>query len=84
MHLQAKAIEQGESLQFASSRLAGQVRDAMRRSVSLRRSILAAAFSGQLVSQDPDDEPASLLLERIRSERAAGTPAKRTRRAKVS
>jgi type I restriction enzyme S subunit len=46
-----------------------------------RRSTLAAAFSGQLVPQDPDDEPASVLLERIRAERAAAEPTKRTRRA---
>jgi type I restriction enzyme, S subunit len=38
---------------------------------ALRRSILHAAFSGQLVSQDPRDEPASVLLERIRAERTA-------------
>ena len=39
------------------------------RAAALRRSILAAAFSGKLVPQDPSDEPASLLLERIRAER---------------
>lgn len=40
-----------------------------RRSVAVRQSILKSAFSGDLVSQSPDDEPASLLLERIAAER---------------
>ena len=35
------------------------------------QSILAKAFRGELVPQDPNDEPASVLLDRIRSERAA-------------
>jgi type I restriction enzyme S subunit len=35
----------------------------------LRQSILKKAFSGQLVSQDPIDEPAGKLLERIKAER---------------
>ena len=44
------------------------------RASSLRRSILSTAFSGQLVSQDPNDEPASAILERIAAERAATEP----------
>ena len=37
---------------------------------ALRKVILAEAFSGRLVPQDPNDEPASVLLERIAASRA--------------
>jgi type I restriction enzyme S subunit len=43
----------------------------LKQSAAQRQNILKAAFSGQLVPQDPNDEPASVLLERIRAERAA-------------
>jgi type I restriction enzyme S subunit len=39
----------------------------------LDQSILAKAFRGELVPQDPADEPASVLLDRIKAERAAQT-----------
>lgn len=35
----------------------------------LEQSTLAKAFRGELVPQDPNDEPASILLERIQKER---------------
>jgi type I restriction enzyme S subunit len=53
---------------------------AQRHSAALRRSILERAFRGELVPQDPSDEPASVLLERIRAERAAAKPPARRRR----
>ncbi len=50
---------------------------ALKRNAALRQSILKKAFTGQLVSQDPTDEPAVALLERIRKEREAmGKPAR--------
>lgn len=42
----------------------------LKHSAAQRKNILKAAFSGHLVPQDPNDEPASVLLERIRAERA--------------
>ena len=42
----------------------------LKQSAAQRKNILQAAFSGQLVPQDPADEPASVLLARIRAERA--------------
>ncbi len=57
----------------------------LKQSTAQRQNILRAAFSGQLVPQDPADEPASVLLERIRAERVAPAHApKRARRTRVS
>jgi type I restriction enzyme S subunit len=52
------------------------VADSMQRAIDanlkcaerMRQSILRKAFAGQLVPQDPTDEPASVLLERIRAD----------------
>ncbi|SOB78127.1 type I restriction enzyme, S subunit [Marinobacter sp. LV10R510-11A] len=47
-----------------------EVEAGVRRAETLRQSILKKAFSGQLVPQDANDEPASALLARIQSENA--------------
>jgi len=43
----------------------------------LRQALMAEAFSGRLAPQLPCDEPASVLLERIKTERSAATPRRR-------
>jgi type I restriction enzyme S subunit len=50
----------------------------------LRQSILKWAFEGRLVDQDPNDEPAAVLLERIQAERAAGNGKKQSRPRRVN
>lgn len=57
------------------ARLRTTLIESQRRCAGLRRSILARAFRGELVSQDPTDEPANALLDRIATERATA-PAK--------
>lgn len=60
--------------------LAARVTVALMQSKVLRRSILAQAFTGRLVPQDPADEPASMLLERIAALRESEPKVSRKRR----
>ena len=46
------------------------IETSLRQADSLRQSILKRAFEGKLVPQNPNDEPASVLLERIKAEKA--------------
>ena len=62
--------------------LISQIEALLKQAGALRQSILKKAFSGQLVAQDPNDEPASVLLERIRAEREKAAKNKRSRKAK--
>lgn len=62
------------------------IQHSLTQAAAQRKNILKSAFSGQLVAQDPNDEPASLLLERIRAERQKGESStkKRISRKKVN
>lgn len=59
-----------ELLRFAD-RLERRCTNAAAKVVSLTPAVLAKAFRGELVAQDPNDEPASALLERLKSARTA-------------
>ncbi|TDC43733.1 restriction endonuclease subunit S [Micromonospora sp. KC213] len=78
-------VEQREIVARTSERLSGverligAIERGRRQAAALRASLLAEAFAGRLVPQDPNDEPASELLARIRAERAATIPKQRTR-----
>jgi type I restriction enzyme S subunit len=55
--------------------LEAQVEADLKRAGRLRQSILKRAFAGRLVPQDPTDEPAAKLLERIRLTKQGDKPA---------
>lgn len=60
------------------------VEHSLKRADRLRQAVLKRAFEGRLVPQDPSDEPASVLLERIRAESAALAHARNSRRQRAS
>ena len=57
----------------------GNITHSLHQSTAQRQNLLRAAFAGELVPQDPNDEPASRLLARIRAERAAQAGVKKLR-----
>lgn len=72
IEVQLSALDKGGAEYYRASALIDR----------LDQSILDKAFSGRLVPQDPADEPAAQLLERIRAARAAAPNPKRGRRAR--
>ncbi|MNU71199.1 Type-1 restriction enzyme EcoKI specificity protein [compost metagenome] len=74
---QTEIVRQVEQLFAFADQLEAKVASAKTRIDQLTQSILAKAFRGELVPQDPNDEPASVLLERIKAQRAAAPKAKR-------
>lgn len=81
---QHRIMDDVTELRQAVERNAAEVLGAASRAHRLRRSLLTEAFAGRLVPQDPSDEPASVLLERIRAEREGQPKAKRKRKAKAN
>ncbi|HEX7991829.1 MAG TPA: restriction endonuclease subunit S [Stenotrophomonas sp.] len=81
---QGNIIDRVEQLFTFADQLEARLADARQRVDALTQSILAKAFRGELVPQDPNDEPASVLLERIAAQRAADPKPKRGRAAKAT
>jgi type I restriction enzyme, S subunit len=76
---QKELIDRLSDVLQAVDRAEREVQYQMSRAVALHQSILKRAFEGRLVPQEPSDETASVLLERIRSEREAEKPKKKSR-----
>jgi type I restriction enzyme S subunit len=70
---QAQIVREAERRLKAADRLATTLSHQLERARVTRQSLLRQAFSGKLVRQDSDDEPAYHLLRRIRAIRAAET-----------
>jgi type I restriction enzyme, S subunit len=66
---QEAIIEAVEDQLSVVEHIESDTRDKLKAAQALRQSILRHAFTGRLVPQDPDDEPASELLKRIAAER---------------
>ncbi len=77
-------VIQVKSLFSLADNLEARLTSARKLVERLTPALLAKAFRGELVPQDPNDEPASVLLERIRAARqaeaAASGPSRRVRR----
>ncbi len=80
LHEQAEIVRRIDRAFAEIDRLTAEATAARRLLDRLDQAVLAKAFRGELVPQDPADEPASVLLDRIRAERAAAPKARRGRK----
>jgi type I restriction enzyme S subunit len=77
---QQEIVRRVETLFAYADRLEARCTAAHAQVERVTPALLAKAFRGELVPQDPNDEPAAVLLERIRAARAAQPTAKRGRK----
>lgn len=66
----SEIVQQIESRLSIVDQLEQTIDNSLQKAEVVRQSILKKAFEGRLVQQDPNDEPASVLLERIKAEKA--------------
>lgn len=79
---QSEIVRRVETLFAYADRLEARYRAARAQVERLTPALLAKAFRGELVPQDPNDEPAAALLERVKAARGAGESKPRPRAAK--
>ena len=73
---QTEIVRRVETLFAFADRLEARLQSAQTAAERLTPALLAKAFRGELVPQDPNDEPAAELLRRLREARAADTTSK--------
>jgi type I restriction enzyme S subunit len=76
-------VQEIESRLSVCDKIEENIEQGLQQAEALRQSILKKAFEGKLVPQDPNDEPASVLLERIKAEHEKAQQVKKTKTKKV-
>jgi type I restriction enzyme S subunit len=66
---QHRIVAEVERRLSVADELEKTIEHSLKQAQRLRQSILKRAFEGKLVPQDPEDEPAGVLLERIKAEK---------------
>lgn len=80
---QHRIVSEIESRLSVCDKIEESIANSLQQAELLRQSILKKAFEGKLVAQDSNDEPASVLLERIMVEREKNKPVKKTKKVKL-
>ena len=73
---QERIVEEIEKGFVKADKMLEVVEKSLESAEQLKQSVLKKAFEGKLVPQDPNDEPASVLLARIKSEKQQNEKAK--------
>ena len=75
IHEQTEIVRRVDTLFAFADRLEARLAQAQTAATRLTPALLAKAFRGELVPQDPNDEPAAELLRRLQAERASAPKA---------